>query len=107
MTEEEYAAWLESDEGERYLLEADWQPARFVLADPGLIPITIRLPKALRAQLRRLASAKGMGYQTLARQWLLERCAEEEAKEQRKAAGRKPRRAKSKGSHKAVNDAAG
>jgi len=80
-SEEEEAAWLESDEGLEYLENADWQPARFRPADPTLVPVTIRLPEHLRDRIRELATARGMGYQTLARQWLLERCDEEEAKE--------------------------
>jgi hypothetical protein len=77
----EKAAWLESDEGRRFLDEATpMEGIRFVLAEPGLVPMTIRLPAELRTRIRRLAEARGMGYQTLARQWLLGRCAEEEAK---------------------------
>jgi predicted DNA binding CopG/RHH family protein len=107
MTDEEKAAWMESDEGRRFLDEAEWKPVRFVPKDPSLLPVTIRLPANLPSRLRRLASQKGMGYQTLARQWLLERCAEEEAKEeQRTATRRKPRRAKPKEGRNAVNDAA-
>lgn len=80
-TEEEEAAWLESDQGLEYLAAADWKPARFRPADPTLVPVTIRLPEGLRDRIRELATGRGMGYQTLARQWLLERCDEEEAKE--------------------------
>jgi predicted DNA binding CopG/RHH family protein len=96
LSDEGKAAWMESREGRRSLAEAELRPARFVLAEPDLIPITMRLPKALRTQLRHLAAAKGMGYQTLARQWLLERCAEEEAKAERKAAQRTPKAPRSR-----------
>jgi predicted DNA binding CopG/RHH family protein len=81
MTDLELAAWLESDEGLKFLEQADWQPARFRLADPSLVPVTIRLPEGLRERLRRMASARSMGYQTLARQWLIERCNAEEMRE--------------------------
>jgi predicted DNA binding CopG/RHH family protein len=90
MTDVEKAAWMESEEGRRFLDQAEWKPARFVLAHPEFISVTMRLPADLRDRIRRLASDRAMGYQTLARQWLLERCAEEEAKEQRQAARRKP-----------------
>ncbi|MBM3476920.1 MAG: hypothetical protein FJX75_26915 [Armatimonadetes bacterium] len=87
----EAAAWLESEEAERFLADAPLVPIRFVPMDPTLIPVTIRLPAELRDRMRRLASEQSMGYQTLARQWLLERCAKEEAKAQRKPSKRKPR----------------
>jgi hypothetical protein len=90
-SEEEMAAWLESEEGQRYLAEAPpLEGIRFTPMHPDFVPITIRLPADLRDRMRRLASDRAMGYQTLARQWLLERCAQEEAKEQRQAARRKP-----------------
>ena len=106
-SDEEEAAWLESPEGRRYMARAPLVPIRFVLAEPHLVPVTIRLPAELRTRIRRLAEARCMGYQTLARQWLLERCAEEEAKAQRPAAERKPKRARSQKSDQAVNNAAG
>ncbi|MBM3476922.1 MAG: hypothetical protein FJX75_26925 [Armatimonadetes bacterium] len=90
LSDEQMAEWLESEAGLAYLLQAEWKPARFVPAHPEFIPVTIRLPAELRDRMRRLASDRSMGYQTLARQWLLERCAKEEAKERRQAAKRKP-----------------
>jgi len=106
MTDEQKAAWMESEEGRRFLDEAEWKPVRFVLAEPDLIPVTIRLPADLRDRIRRLASDRCMGYQTLARQWLLERCAKEEAKVQRKAARPKPAKPRRK-KPVPVNHAAG
>jgi len=89
---EEEAAWLESKEGRRYMAEAPpLEAIRFVPAEPGLVPITIRVPADLPNRLRRLAESRSMAYQTLARQWLLERCAKEEAKAHRKPSKRKPR----------------
>jgi predicted DNA binding CopG/RHH family protein len=79
LTDEQKAAWMESEEGRRFLAQAKWRPARFII-DRALVPVTIRLPEELRDRLRRLADERGMGYQTLARQWLLERCREEEEK---------------------------
>jgi predicted DNA binding CopG/RHH family protein len=108
MTDKEKAAWMESDEGRRFLDEAEWKPVRFVPKDPSLLPVTIRLPADLPNRLRRLAGGRGMGYQTLARQWLLERCAEEEANEQRNVATRRrPRRAKRKQKGESADKAAG
>jgi predicted DNA binding CopG/RHH family protein len=80
LTDEEKAAWMESEEGRRFLAQAKLRPARFML-DPNLVPVTIRLPVELRDRLRRIAAERGMGYQTLARQWLLERCRDEEEAE--------------------------
>ena len=74
----EEAAWLESEEGQRFLVGSPMEPVRFVPRDRSLIPVTIRLPASLRARIRRLAERRGMGYQTLARQWLMERCDAEE-----------------------------
>ena len=91
-SDEEEAAWLEGPEGRRYMAQAHLVPIRFVPAEPGLVPVTMRLPADLPNRLRRLAESRSMAYQTLARQWLLERCAQEEAKEQRRAAKRKPAR---------------
>jgi predicted DNA binding CopG/RHH family protein len=96
MTDVEKAAWMESEEGRRFLDQAEWKPARFVLAHPEFISVTMRLPADLRDRIRRLASDRAMGYQTLARQWLLERCAEEEAKAERKAAQRTPKAPRSR-----------
>ena len=84
--DEEEAVWLEGPEGRRYMAQAPLVPIRFVPKDPTLVPVTIRLPADLPNRLRRLAESRSMAYQTLARQWLLERCAEEEAKEARNAA---------------------
>ncbi len=81
LTDEEKAAWMESEEGRRFLEQAELRPVKFVPKDPGLIPITMRLPVELRDRMRKLAEERGMGYQTLARQWLLERCREEEEAE--------------------------
>jgi predicted DNA binding CopG/RHH family protein len=77
-SDEEEAAWLESDEGQRYLAEAEPIPGKFVRKPSNLVPITMRIPRDLRTRIARLAEERGMGYQTLARQWLLERCREEE-----------------------------
>jgi len=52
----------------------------------------MRLPKGLRDRMRRLAAERGMGYQTLARQWLLERCREEEENEAARGSKRKKKR---------------
>jgi len=102
-SDEEEAAWLESPQGRRYMAQAPLLPIRFVPAEPGLVPVTIRLPADLPNRLRRLAETKSMAYQTLARQWLLERCEKEEAKEQRKAARRKSKSADTQ----SVDEAAG
>ena len=74
LTDEEKAAWLEGPEGRKLIDEAELRPVRFT-------PVTMRFPESLRGRIRDIATRRGMGYQTLARQWLLERCDEEEAKE--------------------------
>jgi predicted DNA binding CopG/RHH family protein len=81
LTDEEKAAWMESEEGQRFLEQAPLRPVKFVPLDPSLVPVTMRLPAQLRDRMRKLAAERGMGYQTLARQWLLERCREEEEAE--------------------------
>ncbi len=90
-TDEEAAQWWDSEEGQRYIEQAEGVRAPLALKHPNFVPITIRMPAELRTRLRRLAEARGMGYQTLARQWLLERCREEEEK-----AARPPRRRRQK-----------
>jgi len=102
-SDEEEAAWLESEEGAQFLAQAPLVPVRFVLAEPDLVPVTIRLPASLRTRVRRLAENKGMAYQTLARQWLLERCAEEEAKAQ----APKRRRPRARPKSRPTDEAAG
>ena len=92
MSDAEKAAWLESEEGRRFLEEAPLRPIKFVPKDPSLIPVTMRLPNGLRDRMRRLAAERGMGYQTLARQWLLERCREEEENEAARGSKRKGKR---------------
>lgn len=92
MSDKEKAAWLESDEGRRFLDEAELRPADFAPMDPSLTPVTIRLPKGLRHRIRKLAAERGMGYQTLARQWLIERCREEEENEATRSRGKNRQR---------------
>jgi predicted DNA binding CopG/RHH family protein len=91
-SDEEEAAWLESEAGQRFMEQAPLQPTRFAPKDPSLTPVTIRLPKGLRHRIRKLAAERGMGYQTLARQWLIERCREEEENETTRSRGKNRRR---------------
>ncbi|NLO74117.1 MAG: hypothetical protein GX100_08455 [candidate division WS1 bacterium] len=56
------------------------KPADDVVLDfKPLKPVCLRLPAAQIAHLKRIAAAKGMGYQTMVRMWILEKAREEEA----------------------------
>ncbi len=79
-SDEEATQWWDSEEGQQYIERAEGVRRPLALKHPDFIPITIRLPADLRERIRGLAAERGMGYQTLARQWLLERCREEEGK---------------------------
>jgi hypothetical protein len=74
---EQAAEWLESEEGQDFFANVEGVRMRLVPKHPEFIPITIRMPADLRARLRGLGEQRGMGYQTMARQWLLERYEQE------------------------------
>ncbi len=62
---------------------ADWDDSRSVIVDPeprikAGVSTSIRLPKQMVAQLRRIARRKGgIGYQTLLKIWIAERLEKE------------------------------
>ena len=58
----------------------DTEPADDVeFAFKPLKPVCLRLPESQIARLKRIAAAKGMGYQTMVRMWILEKAQEEDA----------------------------
>ncbi len=55
------------------------EDAGFVDARPRLKQISLRLDPAVINHLKRVASTKGIGYQTMVRMWIMERLTQETA----------------------------
>ena len=75
---EEAADFFDTHDTSEYL--EDTEPADDVILDfKPLKPVCLRLPENQIARLKRIAAAKGMGYQTMVRMWILEKAQEEDA----------------------------
>ena len=72
-SEQEESEFWDSHELTDYLDETAPVDVQFVDARPRKTLISLRMPPEVIAQLKDLAHARGIGYQTLIRMWVMER----------------------------------
>jgi predicted DNA binding CopG/RHH family protein len=76
-TEQELADFLDTHDSTDYFDGTEEIDVRFEFTQPKKQPISLRLEPATVARLKEIARARGIGYQTLIRMWLMERLATE------------------------------
>jgi predicted DNA binding CopG/RHH family protein len=78
-TEQDEAEFWDLHDSTEFLDDTEAIDLTFVDARPSKKQISLRLEQATIDQLKSVARAKGLGYQTLIRMWLVERLHQEAA----------------------------
>jgi predicted DNA binding CopG/RHH family protein len=71
-TEQAEAEFWDTHDSTEFLEETEAVETRFVDQRPQKKQITIRLDPSAIEQIKKVASSKGIGYQTLIRMWVME-----------------------------------